>query len=112
MFTQRGRHGFQYSMKQMDFLLTGIPGIKNSLLEEFGVRLITYDRPGFGESDIYRRQSLRTFAEDLAFIADTLGVGKFWLIGYSTGGIYAWAAMKYIPHRLEGGSSKVLTSWR
>jgi hypothetical protein len=34
-------------------------------------------------------------------------VDKFWLIGYSTGGIYAWAAMKYIPHRLEGKPSGI-----
>ncbi|KAJ9554860.1 hypothetical protein OSB04_009474 [Centaurea solstitialis] len=30
--------------------LAGIPGIKSSLLEEFGVRLVTYDLPGFGKA--------------------------------------------------------------
>jgi pimeloyl-ACP methyl ester carboxylesterase len=97
----------QCSLKPTDVLFTGIPGVKNSLLEEFGVRLITYDRPGFGESNIHRRQSLQTFTDDLSVIADILHVDKFWLIGYSTGGIYAWAAMKYIPHRLEGKPSGI-----
>lgn len=92
-------HGFLSSR------LAGIPGIKNRLLEEFGVRLIAYDRPGFGESDPLLHKSLRTSAQDMAHIADSLGVKeKFWVIGYSTGGIHAWAAMKYIPDRLAGVS--------
>ncbi|KAH7281295.1 hypothetical protein KP509_36G039700 [Ceratopteris richardii] len=90
-------HGFPSSR------LAGIPGIKSRLLEEFGVRLITYDRPGFGESDPYARKSLRASAQDMVHITDSLGVvEKFWVIGFSTGGIHAWAAMKYIPDRLAG----------
>lgn len=90
-------HGFPSSR------LAGIPGIKNRVLEDFGVRLIAYDRPGFGESDMHSQRSLRTSAQDIAHIADALRVGeKFWVLGYSTGGIHAWAAMKYIPTRLAG----------
>ncbi|MCO5571255.1 hypothetical protein L7F22_024992 [Adiantum nelumboides] len=92
-------HGFPSSR------LAGIPGIKTRLLEEFGVRLIAYDRPGFGESDPVSHKSLRASAQDIAQLADSLGIEeKFWVVGYSTGGIYAWAAMKYIPDRLAGVS--------
>ncbi|KAI5055794.1 hypothetical protein GOP47_0029315 [Adiantum capillus-veneris] len=92
-------HGFPSSR------LAGIPGIKTRLLEDFGVRLIAYDRPGFGESDPLSRRNLRSSALDMAQIADSLGVEeKFWVVGYSTGGIHAWAAMKYIPDRLAGVS--------
>eukprot|EP00250_Pteridium_aquilinum_P011034 c19795_g1_i1 orf=289-1833(+) len=83
--------------------LAGIPGLKSRLLEDFGVRLIAYDRPGFGESDTHSRRSLRASAQDMADIAKALEVeDKFWVVGYSTGGIHAWAAMKYIPSRLAG----------
>lgn len=92
-------HGFPSSR------FAGIPGIKDRLLEEFGVRLIAYDLPGFGESDLHPRRNLRTSARDMACIADALGLSeKFWVLGYSTGGIHVWAAMKYIPERLAGAA--------
>lgn len=68
--------------------------------------MIAYDRPGFGESDVHSRRSLRASAQDMAHIADALGVeDQFWVVGYSTGGIHAWAAMKYIPSRLAGANA-------
>lgn len=74
-----------------------------SLLEEFGVRLITYDLPGFGESDPHPERNLNSSALDMAFLADAVGVnGKFWVIGYSSGAMHAWAALKYIPNRIAG----------
>lgn len=84
----------------------GIPGVKTSLLEEFGIRLLTYDLPGFGESDPHPSRNLESSASDMSFLAQSLGVnGKFWVLGYSTGSLHAWAALKYIPHRLAGINS-------
>ena len=37
--------------------MKGIPGVKTSLLEEFGVHLVTYDLPGFGEIDPHPNRS-------------------------------------------------------
>lgn len=89
--------------------MIGIPGIKCSLLEEFGVRLVTYDLPGFGESDPHPGRDLNSSAIDMMHLADTLGViGKFWVVGYSGGGKHAWAAVRYIPERLAGDSSPLL----
>ncbi|KAL2328656.1 hypothetical protein Fmac_022083 [Flemingia macrophylla] len=84
--------------------LAGIPGVKESLLEEFGIRLLTYDLPGFGESDPHPKRNLESSAKDLAFLADALGVNKFWVVGYSSGSMHAWAALRYIPDRLAGAA--------
>ncbi|KAJ4704845.1 alpha/beta-Hydrolases superfamily protein [Melia azedarach] len=78
--------------------LAGIPGIKTSLLEEFGVRLVTYDLPGFGESDPHPSRNLNSSASDILCLADAVGVNdKFWVLGYSSGSMHAWAALRYIP---------------
>lgn len=87
----------------IDSVHKGIPGLKASLLEEFGVRLLTYDLPGFGESDPHPERSLEASAVDMSLLADAVGVnGKFWVVGYSTGSMHAWAALRYIPERLAG----------
>ncbi|KAL1090993.1 hypothetical protein V6Z11_D07G127700 [Gossypium hirsutum] len=48
--------------------LSGIPGLKASLLEEFGVRLLTYDLPGFGYStgSVHAWAALRYIPDRLA----------------------------------------------
>ncbi|KAL2984038.1 hypothetical protein AAZX31_12G068600 [Glycine max] len=84
--------------------LAGIPGVKDSLLEEFGIRLLTYDLPGFGESDPHPNRNLESSATDMAFLANALDVDKFWVVGYSSGSMHAWAALRYIPDRLAGAA--------
>ncbi|GKV28792.1 hypothetical protein SLEP1_g37797 [Rubroshorea leprosula] len=85
--------------------LAGIPGLKASLLEEFGVRLLTFDLPGFGESDPHPNRNLESSALDMSFLANALGLnGKFWVVGYSSGALHAWAALRYIPHRIAGAA--------
>ncbi|XP_041998542.1 uncharacterized protein LOC121748321 [Salvia splendens] len=93
-------HGFLSSR-----FITGTLGIKASLLKEFGVRLISYDLPGFGESDPHPDRNLNSSAQDLSHLAESLGVkGKFWVLGYSTGSLHAWAALKYIPNKVAGAT--------
>ncbi|KAG0605675.1 hypothetical protein M758_9G079000 [Ceratodon purpureus] len=90
-------HGF------LSCRLAGIPGVSDRLLEKYEARVVAYDRPGIGQSDPHLKQNFNTSAQDMAYIADALGMGeKFWLMGYSGGGPYAWAALHYIPHRLAG----------
>lgn len=85
------------------FYVQGIPGIKLALLEEFGVRLVTYDRPGFGESDPHPDRNLNSSAVDMLNLADALGIkDKFWIFGYSDAAIHTWAALNYIPQRIAG----------
>ncbi|KAL8480592.1 hypothetical protein ACS0TY_027222 [Phlomoides rotata] len=92
-------HGFLSSR----FTVTGVLGVKASLLQEFGVRLISYDLPGFGESDPHPQRNLNSSALDMSHLADSVGVkGKFWVLGYSSGSLHAWAALKYIPTKVAG----------
>lgn len=86
--------------------MKGIPGIKASLLEEYGVRLITYDLPGFGESDPHPSRDLNSSAMDVQHLANALGVNdKFWVFGYSSAAMHAWAAVKYSSNRVAGMNS-------
>ncbi|XAR60473.1 hypothetical protein NMG60_11033872 [Bertholletia excelsa] len=83
--------------------LAGIPGVKDSLLQEFGIRLVTYDLPGFGESDPHPNRNLESSALDLLQLSYAVGVtDKFWVLGYSTGSMHAWAALRYLPDRVAG----------
>lgn len=72
-------------------------------MEEFGVRLLSYDLPGFGESDPHPNRNLESSAMDMLLLADAVGINdKFWVVGYSSGSMHAWAALRYIPDRLAG----------
>lgn len=85
--------------------LAGIPGLNVSLLEEFGVRLVTYDLPGFGESDPHPNRSLHSSAMDILHLAEAVEINdKFWVLGYSSGAMHAWASLKYIPSRIAGAA--------
>lgn len=86
--------------------MKGIPGIKMSLLQEFGVRLVSYDLPGFGESDPHPNRNLNSSAFDMLHLANAIGIsGKFWVLGHSSGSMHAWAALRYIPDRIAGIST-------
>lgn len=85
--------------------LAGIPGVKLALLEEFGVRLITYDLPGFGESDPHPSRSLNSSALDILYLANSVAISdKFWVLGHSSGAMHAWSALKYIPNKIAGAA--------
>ncbi|KAH9671808.1 AB hydrolase-1 domain-containing protein [Citrus sinensis] len=85
--------------------LAGIPGVRTSLLEDFGVRLVTFDLPGFGESDPHPSRNLNSSALDMLHLANAVGVSdKFWVVGYSSGSMHAWAALRYIPNRVAGAA--------
>ncbi|KAM7531768.1 hypothetical protein LguiB_035178 [Lonicera macranthoides] len=85
--------------------LAGIPGVRVPMLEEFGVRLVTYDLPGFGESDPHPNRNLNSSALDMLHLANAVAIdGKFWVLGYSSGAMHAWAALKYIPSQIAGAA--------
>lgn len=83
--------------------LAGIPGIRNSLLQEFGIRMVTYDLPGVGESDPHPSRNLESSALDMLHLSYTVNITqKFWVLGFSGGNMHAWAALRYIPDRIAG----------
>lgn len=62
--------------------------------------MVTFDRPGYGESDPDPKRTIKSLALDMEELADKLELGdKFYVIGYSMGQQGAWGSLKYIPHR-------------
>lgn len=71
--------------------------------EELGVYHVSFDRPGYGESDPNPKKTLKSTALDIEELADQLDLGsKFYVTGFSMGGQLVWGCLKYIPHRLAG----------
>ncbi|CAE5966686.1 unnamed protein product [Arabidopsis arenosa] len=99
----RARHSLIVPHSFLSSRLAGIPGVKESLLKDYGVRLVSYDLPGFGESDPHRARNLSSSASDMIDLATALRiVDKFWLLGYSSGSVHVWAAMRYFPDQIAG----------
>lgn len=65
-----------------------------------GVRLIGLDRPGVGRSDPKPGYRLLDWPDDVAEVADHLGIERFAAEGLSAGGPYALACAAKIPQRL------------
>ncbi|CAF2362560.1 unnamed protein product [Brassica rapa] len=102
---ERARYSLVTPHSFLSSRLAAIPGVKKSLLLEYGVRLVSYDLPGFGESDPHRGRNLSSSASDLINLAAAIGIEeKFWLLGYSTGSMHTWAAMKYFPDKIAGAA--------
>lgn len=69
-------------------------------MEELRIYIVSFDRPGYGESDPNLNGSPKSIALDIEELADGLGLGpKFYLFGLSMGGEITWACLNYIPHR-------------
>ncbi|NP_001305142.1 uncharacterized protein LOC101243844 isoform 1 [Solanum lycopersicum] len=83
-------------------------------LEELGAYVVSFDRPGYGESDPHPKRTIQTTALDMEELADQLGLGpKFYVMGYSMGGLSVWGCLKYIPNRLAGAAlvAPVVNYW-
>jgi pimeloyl-ACP methyl ester carboxylesterase len=87
------------------FVLHGAPGSRylrhvGGVYERQHVRVITYDRPGYGQST--RRPGLRVVdaAEDVALIANRLGIDEFAVLGISAGAPRALAVAARLPERV------------
>jgi len=64
------------------------------------VRIIAADRPGCGLSDFQPDRRIGDWPNDMAELADTLGIDRFAIVGVSGGGPYALACARKIPQRL------------
>jgi pimeloyl-ACP methyl ester carboxylesterase len=90
------------------FYFHGIPGSRldfhqpyiRSALDGAGVRIIGVDRPGYGGSDFQPHRRYRDWPDDVATVANALGIDPFGIIAYSGGGPYAIACALRLAERV------------
>jgi pimeloyl-ACP methyl ester carboxylesterase len=84
----------------------GVPGsrldasVLDHVYRDLGARVVAVDRPGFGESGYQRGRRLLDWPADVTALADALGLQRFAVVGYSSGGKYALACAHELPERL------------
>lgn len=65
--------------------------------EKKGIRLISYDRPGYGGSTGHPGYTVASGADDVRAIAEALGHGRLGIWGISGGGPYALGCAALLP---------------
>jgi pimeloyl-ACP methyl ester carboxylesterase len=70
------------------------------IYERHGVRMVGYDRPGYGLSDAHLGRSVVDAADDVAAIADELGFERFAVVGGSGGAPHALACGALLGDRV------------
>jgi pimeloyl-ACP methyl ester carboxylesterase len=100
------------------FILHGTPGSrvgpfpKTRVLYELGVRLISFDRPGYGGSDRLNSRRVADVVPDVVAIADELELSRFAVLGRSGGGPHALACAALLPERVtRAGVLVSLAPW-
>jgi pimeloyl-ACP methyl ester carboxylesterase len=91
--------------------ISGTPG--SSTLDEAhlrdaaarGIRLFSYDRPGYGGSTRHEGRSVADCAVDIVAVCDALGIERLGVWGVSGGGPHALAAAALLPDRVVAAAS-------
>ncbi|PWI14880.1 alpha/beta hydrolase [Streptomyces sp. Act143] len=92
------------------FLLHGTPGShqgprpRSMVLYQLGVRLIAYDRPGYGGSTRKPGRRVVDAAADVEDIARFLGLDEFSVVGRSGGGPHALACAAQLSGRVRSAA--------
>ncbi|HEX3955523.1 MAG TPA: alpha/beta hydrolase [Trebonia sp.] len=88
------------------FLLHGTPGGRHGprprgiILHRLGIRLISYDRPGYAGSDRLPERTVADAGIDVEAIADYFGIDRFSIVGRSGGGPHALACAALLKQRV------------
>ena len=89
------------------FMLHGTPGCRLSgrhpdvsRVVAAGLRIVSYDRPGYGRSSRRHGRRVVDCVGDVAAIADQLGIDQFAVTGGSGGGPHALAVGARLPERV------------
>lgn len=70
-----------------------------------GIRLIGYDRPGYGESSPHPGRSIASAAEDVRTICSALGISRLATWGVSGGGPHVLACAALLPDLVAAAAS-------
>jgi pimeloyl-ACP methyl ester carboxylesterase len=73
--------------------------------EAKGIRLFSYDRPGYGGSTRDKGRTVADCAEDVAAVCDALDIGRFCVWGVSGGGPHALATAALLPDRVAAAAA-------
>jgi pimeloyl-ACP methyl ester carboxylesterase len=97
-------HGFPSSRREAMLI--------DAAARDVGVRLVSIDRPGYGDSDPLPQRRIADWPDDAAAVADALALERFGLVGVSGGGPYALACAARLSqraaHPLQGRVSHCL----
>ncbi|MGX7680249.1 alpha/beta fold hydrolase [Jatrophihabitans sp. DSM 45814] len=66
----------------------------------YGIRWVSYDRPGYGPSTVQPGRAVAAAAGDVAGVADALSIQRFAVMGHSGGGPHALACGALLPGRV------------
>jgi len=72
---------------------------RSMVLYQLGIRLISFDRPGYGLSDRKGGRAVADAAGDVRRIADFMKLSEFAVLGRSGGGPHALACAALLPER-------------
>lgn len=95
------------------FLLHGTPGSRltrypdTSEYERRNLRVITYDRPGYGKSEPDLGRVVASAADDIRAIADELGLERFATFGVSGGAPHSLACAALLSDRITRAGAMV-----
>jgi pimeloyl-ACP methyl ester carboxylesterase len=95
------------------FFLHGTPGSwvgpvpRERILYDQGIRLISFDRPGYGNSAPRPGRTVADVVPDVTAIADGLGIDQFAVLGRSGGGPHALACAALLPGRVTRAAALV-----
>src|SRR5215471_17891435 len=73
--------------------------------EERGIRLFSYDRPGYGGSTRLKSRTVADCTGDIVTVCDALDIDRFCVWGISGGGPHALAAAALLPDRVIAAAS-------
>ncbi len=77
---------------------------KAEWVERLGFRVLTPERPGYGLSDPAPGHTIGDWANDVAQLADQLGLDRFHVSGASGGGPFALACALRLPARVRSAT--------
>ena len=89
------------------FTFHGLPGSRmesylfHEAAKKLNICIITADRPGYGHSTLMPDRSLLQWSDDVAHLADHLGITSFGIVGVSGGAPCALACAASIAQRIK-----------